>query len=89
MLSAYAYPFSKIAVKWRDLTWRPGSPKFSLHHLQKISTGFKMAVLTAKSGIDYIYCSLVSFTLPSVFHFFCVCNVNFEKIFLYSMMLNP
>ena len=70
MLSACAYPFSKIAVKWRDLTWRPESPKFNLHHLQKISTGFKMAVLTSKSGIDYIYCSLVSFTLPSLFHLF-------------------
>ena len=50
-MSACDYPFSKIAVKWRDLTWSRKSPKFSLHHLRKISTGFKMAVLTPKSGI--------------------------------------
>ena len=31
------------------------SPKFNSHHLQKISTGFKMAVLTPKSGIAATY----------------------------------
>ena len=49
-MSPCTYHFSKIAVKWRDLTWLRKSPKF-LHHLQKISMGFKMAVLTPKSGI--------------------------------------
>ena len=40
-----------MAVKWRGLTWPCKSLKFNLHHLQKISMGFKMAVLTPKSGI--------------------------------------
>ena len=31
------------------------SPKFNSHHLQKIYTGFKMAVLTPKSGIEATY----------------------------------
>ena len=44
------YPFSKIAVIWRDLTWPRQSPKFNLHHLRNTSTGFKMAVLTLKLG---------------------------------------
>ena len=43
--------FSKIPVIRRDLAWPRKSPKFNLHHLQNISTGFKMAVLTPKSGI--------------------------------------
>ena len=42
-----------MAVKWHDLTWSCKSPKFNLHHLRKIPTGFKIAVLTPKSGIDY------------------------------------
>ena len=36
---------------WRDLPWPCKSPKFNLHHLGNISTGFKMAVLTPKSDI--------------------------------------
>ena len=28
-------------------------------------------------------------TLPSVFCLFCVCNVNFEQMFLYSVTLDP
>ena len=39
-----------MAVKWRDLTWPRTSRKFNLHHLRTISTGFKMAALTPKSG---------------------------------------
>ena len=39
------------SVKWCDLTWPCTSPRFNLHHLQKISTGYKMAVLTPKSDI--------------------------------------
>ena len=54
MLSPNAFPFSKMAVKWRDITWPRKSPKFNLHHLQKISTGFKMAVLTLKSGMSFL-----------------------------------
>ena len=50
-MSPCVYPFSKMAVKWRELTWPCKSPKFNLHYLRKISTGFKMAVLTPKSGI--------------------------------------
>ena len=42
-----------MAVKWHDLTWSCKSPKFNLHHLRKIPTGFKIAVQTPKSGIDY------------------------------------
>ena len=30
------------------------SPKFNLHHLRKISTGFKMAMLTPKSSINWL-----------------------------------
>ena len=44
-------PFSKVAVKWCDLTWPRKSPKFSLHHLRKISAKFKMVVLSLKLGI--------------------------------------
>ena len=51
ILSPRVYPLSKMVVRWRDLTWPRQSPKFNLHHLRKISTGFKMAVLTPKSGI--------------------------------------
>ena len=51
ILSPRVYPFSKMAVKWRGLTWPGKSPKFNLHHLRKISAGFKMAVLTPKLGI--------------------------------------
>ena len=40
-----------MAVKWSDLTWLRKSSKFNLHHLRKISTGLKMAVLTPKPGI--------------------------------------
>ena len=43
-----------MAVKWRDLTWSRKSPKFDMHLLRTTSTGFKMAVLTAKSGIVYL-----------------------------------
>ena len=50
-MSPCAYPFSKTAVIWRDLTWPHKNPKFNLHHLRNISTGFEMAVLTSKSGI--------------------------------------
>ena len=50
------YPFSKIAVIWCDLTWPHKSPKFNLHHLRDISTGFKMVVLTTqKSGIPALW----------------------------------
>ena len=51
-MSPCAYPFSIIAVMWRDLTWPRKSPKFHLHHLRNISTQFKMAMLTPKSGIS-------------------------------------
>ena len=51
ILSPRVYSFTKMAVKWRDLTWSRRSPNFNLHHLRKIYTGFKMAVLTPKSGI--------------------------------------
>ena len=54
ILSPCAYPFSKIAVIWRDLTWAGKSPKFNLHHLRNISTAFKMSVLTPKSGIEQL-----------------------------------
>ena len=50
-MSPCTYPLSKIAVIWHDLTWPRKSPNFNLHHLWKISTGFKMAVLTPKLGI--------------------------------------
>ena len=41
-----------MAMKCRDLTRPRKSPKFNLHHLRKISTGFKMAVLNTKSGMQ-------------------------------------
>ena len=47
ILSPRVYPFSKMTVKWQFCK----SPKFNLHHLRKISTEFKMAVLTLKSSI--------------------------------------
>ena len=37
---------------WRDLTWPRKSLKFNLHQLRNISMGFKMAVLTPKSGTE-------------------------------------
>ena len=52
ILSPCAYPFRKIAVIWRYLTWARKSPKFNLHHLKNISTGLKMAVLNPKSGTE-------------------------------------
>ena len=51
ILSSCAYPFSKITVIWHDLTWLHKSTKFNLHHL-RMYMGFKMAVLTPKSGIN-------------------------------------
>ena len=36
------------------LTWSRLGLKLNLHHLRKKSTGFKMVVLTPKSGIDKI-----------------------------------
>ena len=49
----YAYPFSKFAVIQGHLTWPRKSLKFKLHHLEieNIFTGFKMTVLSPKSGI--------------------------------------
>ena len=41
-----------LSEKWHDLTWFRIDPKFNLYHLQEISAGFKMAVLTLKSGIS-------------------------------------
>ena len=43
-----------MTMKWRDLTWPRKSPKFNLHHLRNIYTGFKIAVLTPKSGIHLV-----------------------------------
>ena len=40
--------------KWRALTWSRIGLKLNLQHLRKTSTGFKMAVLTLKLGIDKI-----------------------------------
>ena len=53
--SPCADPFSKIGVILRDLTLPRKSSKFNLHHLRNISTGFKMVVLTPKSGIMKFY----------------------------------
>ena len=50
-MSRCAYSFSQIAVILRDLAWPHKSQKFNLHHLLNIFTGFKMTVLTPKSGI--------------------------------------
>ena len=47
ILPPHAYLFRKK----RDLTWFGVGPKFNLQQLRKISTGFKMAVLTLKWGI--------------------------------------
>ena len=41
-----------LSEKQGYLAWPRIGPKFNLHHLQKISTRFKMAVLTPKSGIS-------------------------------------
>ena len=35
-----------------DFTWLCNSPKFNFYRLQKISTGFKMVVLTPKLGMS-------------------------------------
>ena len=59
ILSPRVYPFSKMTVKWRGLTWPGKSPKFNLHHLRKISAGFKMAVQTPKLGICWYYIMLI------------------------------
>ena len=32
ILSPRVYPFSKMTVKWRDLTWPGKSQKFNFHH---------------------------------------------------------
>ena len=64
VLSPQVYPFSKMVVKWRDLTWPRKSPKFNLHHLRKISTEFKMAMLTSKSGI--VLCALEGERYPTL-----------------------
>ena len=45
LLSPRVYPFSKMAVKWRESIWPRKSPKLNLHHLQKISAGFKGALM--------------------------------------------
>ena len=37
--------------RWRDLTWSRIGLKLNLHYMRKTSTGFKMAVLTPKSGV--------------------------------------
>ena len=42
----------------------------------------------ADNGIDYIYYNLLSLKLPSVFCLSLCLNVNFEKMLLYSTMLN-
>ena len=39
---------SILSEKWYDLTWHCNSSSFNLHRPQKISTGFKMVVLTPK-----------------------------------------
>ena len=44
---------SILSEKWLDLTWPCNSPK--QHHLQKIPTGFKMAVLTLKFGMTLFH----------------------------------
>ena len=49
MVSATVY-----SEKWRGLTWSRIGLKLNLQHLWKTSTGFKMAVLTPKSGINKI-----------------------------------
>ena len=59
ILSPRIYLFSKMAVKWSNLTWPSKSPKFNLHHLRKLSAGFKMAVLTPKLGTCWYYIMLV------------------------------
>ena len=71
LLSPYANPFSKIAMKWCDLIWSRKSPKFNLHHLRNISAGFKMAVLTPKSGIPlyFITTSDAMFLVSSLIKF--------------------
>ena len=47
-MSPRAYPSEKQGY----LAWPHIGPKFNLHHLRKITTRFKMAVLTPKSGIS-------------------------------------
>ena len=94
MLSLCAYPFSKIAVICRDLTWPRKSPKLNLHHLRNISTGFKMAVLTTKSGIRKCYWRIyyevaVNFfqtTRWSVFFFFLKTYTDKNKKFRFHQM---
>ena len=43
--------FQSNGSEIHDLTWPRKSPKFNLHHLRKISTRFKVTVLTSKSDI--------------------------------------
>ena len=40
-----------LSEKRRDLNWSCIGPKFNLHYLQEISTGFRISVLTPKSDI--------------------------------------
>ena len=54
------------------LTWPRKSPKFNLHHLRKISTGLKMAVLTQKLGI-YHHTSSPNFKTVDNCSFFSIC----------------
>ena len=42
----------QIGNKWYNLTWPCNSPKFNLYHLQEISTGSTMIVLTPKVGMS-------------------------------------
>ena len=45
--------FASIKLwKWYNLTWLCNSPKFNLYHLQGISIGFKMVVLTPILGTN-------------------------------------
>ena len=48
-------PSSYLFKKWRDLTWLHIVPKFNLQRQRKISTGFKMAMLTPELGIENLY----------------------------------
>ena len=55
IFSLCVYPFTKMAVKLSDLRWSCKSPTFNLHQLQKISTVFKIAVLTPEPGITVLF----------------------------------
>ena len=79
-------------ILWPEMLWENF---FTLifHAVKKTFVIFRNAFVIFRNpfhcrynGADYIFNSL---HCPQHSVFLCVCNANFEEIFLYSMLLNP